>query len=960
MTPASVSDSSDEERREIHIGVRYFNYRGFTNRTRNDGWDHTIECLMNRLNPQEDTLKISKQRDSNLSKPAEYIPSAKLVIAETPNGIGENRHLFRIRIRSAEILRHLSELSNSKLSDWRSDGQFPKDELVFCRPFHVLVFYHQGMKERLGKMQSDQDTGCAQDDSTALREMKLYVAFAEERILPLWTQFDEPSKTTPKKVSYEEIPFLFRPGELAFAPSSQNTTKVHQQSAIQTIFRMYFCLPLDVWYEYEGEKERDSRSGSKTTWSLYCLDSDGEGLRTAWRTVSLDYFKGERDITSLRCFPLKFHPERDRILQQHVERGREFKDVVQQGVRHLYYSGWNLVTGILEEDDPKIDDPEYVESEVIIDIKEAQRHIPEWVIRDVPEITSNGSRWSFGYTTCSIWNRDGSYHDVVQSNILLREDATYFQEAKQFYEKNPCFQKDGKIVKNMQWRDEDFALLPKRIPGYVLRERKFTRLDVQRLQSKADSNKVTLDDIQIKQGHKKIIRSSVSSHFLRSVQKKSDAPAQAYDPDIIKGKGRGLVILLHGAPGVGKTATAEAVALEFNKPLFPITCGDLGITSDAVDKNLKKIFRYAYLWDCILLLDEAEVFLTQRDRSNIERNALVSVFLRVLEYYSGILFLTTNRVGALDEAIRSRVHISLYYPRLRIEDTEAILRSNLKRLPRADMLPEGKTPGSDHIQVMDGEIIEFIKAEYHEHHKTHQRGPWNGREIRNAVQIATSIAFHDHSLEQNPNSKNLPAVLTSKHFKIVHETMIEFDHYMTKTQRADESKMAQMEGVRYDGYGQDSGYLELTEYEGFAGPANNTRSSNKYPAERGSRGRVAPGPTTRQPSSGRYATAAPPAIFSRGGQAPHPMSLQSYDECHLEEEHAPAGRNPHGGPFGTTDPFVRGERRPPQSRRDILMDDPEDIRYHKHTEQPSEWPDENERNDDQTIPSLPLRGHARG
>lgn len=33
-------------------------------------------------------------------------------------------------------------------------------------------------------------------------------------------------------------------------------------------------------------------------------------------------------------------------------------------------------------------------------------------------------------------------------------------------------------------------------------------------------------------------------------------------------------------------------------------------------------------------------------------NALVSVFLRVLEYYDGILILTSNRVGTFDEAIR--------------------------------------------------------------------------------------------------------------------------------------------------------------------------------------------------------------------------------------------------------------------------------------------------------------------
>lgn len=43
------------------------------------------------------------------------------------------------------------------------------------------------------------------------------------------------------------------------------------------------------------------------------------------------------------------------------------------------------------------------------------------------------------------------------------------------------------------------------------------------------------------------------------------------------------------------------------------------------------------------MLDEAEVFLEERTQADLQRNALVSVFLRALEYYDGILILTTNR-----------------------------------------------------------------------------------------------------------------------------------------------------------------------------------------------------------------------------------------------------------------------------------------------------------------------------
>ena len=115
-----------------------------------------------------------------------------------------------------------------------------------------------------------------------------------------------------------------------------------------------------------------------------------------------------------------------------------------------------------------------------------------------------------------------------------------------------------------------------------------------------------------------------------------------------------------GAPGVGKTCTAETVADLVRKPLYSITCGDLGSTAKEIEENLKEHFTLASRWDCVMLLDEADVFLAKRKTEDLHRNSIVSVFLRIMEYYKGLLFLTTNRVGTFDEAFKSRVHISLF------------------------------------------------------------------------------------------------------------------------------------------------------------------------------------------------------------------------------------------------------------------------------------------------------------
>ncbi|XHG04116.1 hypothetical protein AWENTII_007396 [Aspergillus wentii] len=190
------------------------------------------------------------------------------------------------------------------------------------------------------------------------------------------------------------------------------------------------------------------------------------------------------------------------------------------------------------------------------------------------------------------------------------------------------------------------------------------------------------------ENYRRIIRSTISSHFMET-DRERNSEGRVYRPDFISGKGRGLIVLLHGAPGVGKTATAEAVALEYQKPLFPITCGDLGITPEG------------------------------RDRTDIERNAMVSVFLRILEYYSGILFLTTNRVGALDEAFRSRPvlsHLSRF-------DTLAILKSNLASLSDCYKPPNGEPAKAGHILIDQDESEEYVRQKYDEHEREHGHGP---------------------------------------------------------------------------------------------------------------------------------------------------------------------------------------------------------------------------------------------
>ena len=130
--------------------------------------------------------------------------------------------------------------------------------------------------------------------------------------------------------------------------------------------------------------------------------------------------------------------------------------------------------------------------------------------------------------------------------------------------------------------------------------------------------------------------------------------------DIIDGKRAGNLILAKGIPGVGKTLTAEVYAEVTEKPLYSVHAGILGTTAAEISKMLQTVFARAKRWNCVLLIDEADVFVMRRGDS-IANNAVVAEFLRTLEYFDGLLFMTTNRPDDIDDAILSRCAAILDY-----------------------------------------------------------------------------------------------------------------------------------------------------------------------------------------------------------------------------------------------------------------------------------------------------------
>ena len=130
--------------------------------------------------------------------------------------------------------------------------------------------------------------------------------------------------------------------------------------------------------------------------------------------------------------------------------------------------------------------------------------------------------------------------------------------------------------------------------------------------------------------------------------------------DFVRGKSAGTIIMATGNPGLGKTMSAEAYSEGSKTILYKVQSDQLGLSPDAIEKNLKEVFARALRWNAVLLIDECDIYVRARG-TDIEHGAIVGTLLRTLEYFNGVIFLTTNRGFEIDDAILSRCSAVIRY-----------------------------------------------------------------------------------------------------------------------------------------------------------------------------------------------------------------------------------------------------------------------------------------------------------
>ncbi|KAF5005785.1 hypothetical protein FDECE_7795 [Fusarium decemcellulare] len=375
------------------------------------------------------------------------------------------------------------------------------------------------------------------------------------------------------------------------------------------------------------------------------------GEEFVWRKKSLtiNEFSGNKPIRELRHYPFDMHKDKHSIMERLTARGRKVLDL--QGLTYCSYNGIALHPG-----DQSVE-KHNVECRVLVDMVGYNKYH-----------LAQGKRE----------NKDPEIERVQVSRRRrkqeLEDEAKPQGKSSKSQQKRLNDEEQAKNKEELLQKPNELAFMSELIGGYALKNKIWVYFYVEDLEPIV-WNDQAYSHLVFDEQQKDLVLSFVESHTL------TNGTSKAME-DVIVGKGQGLILLLSGPPGTGKTLMAEAVADRTHRPLFYLQAEDLGINAASLGANIKRVFEMATEWNAVILLDEADVFMAERNPNDIHRNELVSIFLRELEYFRGIIFLTTNLYHTIDTAFRSRVSLHLLFKSLSREARETVWRKFLQRLPQ--------------------------------------------------------------------------------------------------------------------------------------------------------------------------------------------------------------------------------------------------------------------------------------
>ncbi|KAJ4300797.1 hypothetical protein N0V90_002885 [Kalmusia sp. IMI 367209] len=462
-------------------------------------------------------------------------------------------------------------------------------------------------------------------------------------------------------LTFDQLWLVLAPGDFAVSSIGGNAC----------LFKIVAAKRYDYGDEgYDG----DRLDNDNPYWMLTLGQIDWNGAQSGFAISSakLRYFEESKLIQRLPYYPFKFATDRENLREKLLRRGRKF-----EALRGFHVTNCNGKKFVQQG---RCQSVEPIAGRFIVDA-----HAYYFCQNEVaPKLVDN--IWG------SLDKKDDEEEDEERNTDSEGEsDEDNDQDGRATPRSDETEDKSKRNENMKPLTDDECILTVPRVRGFDLQGKEWCQVNVDDIRD-PDWNDHPYDNLVLREEQKKLLMAFADNQIRKT----------GFD-DFVKHK----------------------VAEKSRVPLYMLSAGELGSRPDDLEAGLKRALTCCQLWGAVLLIDEADVFMESRSSNNLIRNELVSIFLRQLEYYQGLLFLTTNRISTIDPAFRSRVDLILPYHDLDEEARKQVWKNFIRRLP------------SNEVQMYDSDFDELAKTKM------------NGREIKNLIKTALVLAARDKPLKMN-------------------------------------------------------------------------------------------------------------------------------------------------------------------------------------------------------------------
>lgn len=333
---------------------------------------------------------------------------------------------------------------------------------------------------------------------------------------------------TATEIEYGDLWHLFELGDIVVGPSdkTQAFRVVNFTGGRQILTRRLIS---------EDYSNRPPQPVSVGGFAVDCcsLKFDGTEYVPVLEKFLIRKYNGCRSITSLEVYPLKFDQDSEVRYRELETQGRRYLSLTRAPFSHHMFRGRTI-------DEP----PQQLDTQVIVDVTLAINNEPDWQLGDkvsVEDFTKSDERETQIPPVCihgsTIEGHCGS--DYAFKDLTMKHAGM-----------NPSYSDLGELLRPRRaenLKQEDIILLPKWVHAFVLRSRQWVTLNTGDLSEVQFDN--NFDELMFSPSHKQTIVALVETHENARTGPTQGSHSVGPALDLVRGKGAGLIILLHGEPG---------------------------------------------------------------------------------------------------------------------------------------------------------------------------------------------------------------------------------------------------------------------------------------------------------------------------------------------------------------------------------------------------------------------------